>query len=276
MSEGGKDLNPGGKKPGEGRNPGAIGDEAPEPQKDAKPTRDDPTPPGLDPEAILAGMPREQRTPDREQRIKEGVNLSHFKDINDRRDRRLREGLREPPGPGQDGAGRDGVKDRGREKGDGDRPGSGKKGGLLNEREAFLERCDLKFVTSGPGDYFRQLKALGAVLAIPDDGAPGGYLIVYAPPGTREVKDVSELNRVYWKDYRPDSVQEMMTILNRPERPSHFVALMPKELEERLREMEKQRAESHGRAVKEIRRTVFRVIKRGDRYSVELADQTYF
>jgi hypothetical protein len=268
-------LNPGAKQPGEVGNHGAAGDEAPEPRKDAKPTRDDPPPPGLDPEAILAELPREQRTPDREARIREGVNLSHFKNINDRRDQRLREGLREPPGPGQDGAGRDGVKDKGRDKGEGDRPGSGKTGGLRNEREEFLERCDLKFVTRGPGDYFRQLKALGAVLAVPIPEEPF-YRIVYTPPGTKEVKDIRELNRVYWKDYRPDSVQEMMTILKRPERPSHFVALMPQELEDRLRAMEKQQAEAHGRAVKDVRRTVFRVVEKDGRYVVELAEQTYF
>jgi hypothetical protein len=266
-----------GKKTGPGRNTGEVGEETPDDKRD--PTlKDDAPQPTLDAAEIAKNIPAQDLTPDVKRRIDTpGANLTYFKDINTAAGKKLKGSVQAQQGAGEGGPGRDGGKDKGRDKGEGDHTGPGKESGLLNEREKFLERCDMKFVTSGPGDYFRQLDALGAILAIP---TPDGndYIIIHnsAKSGVKNVKSISELNRVYWKDYRPDSVREMMMTLKRREQPSHFVAFMPEELENHLRDMEKQRAESRGKAVKDILKTTFRVIKRGGGYNVELADQTYF
>jgi hypothetical protein len=264
-----------GKTPGPGRNPNESGEEAPDEAKPEKPSSPEEPTPSLSKIDIAKEVPKEMMTPDTTRRIAEGVNLAHFKDINTKAGQQLRKGLREEAGSGQGGPGRDGGKDKGRDKGEGDREGPGKSAEMKNEREKFLERCDMKFVTTGPDDYFRQLDALGAIIAIPtqDDS---GYVVIHYPKGFKPVKDVAELNRVYWKDYRPDSVANMMRTLRRPEHPSHFVAFMPEALEDQLKDMEKKRAESHGKAVKDILKTTFRVIKRGSKYVVELENQTYF
>src|SRR5262249_13837392 len=76
-------------------------------------------------------------------------------------------------------------------------------------------------------------------------------------------EDIGKIQRIYWIDDKPGSVRDMMGALGLAIRPSHFVAFMPEELENKLFELEKARA--GGRPEAQINETKSRAVRTGTR-----------
>jgi hypothetical protein len=137
-------------------------------------------------------------------------------------------------------------------------------------------RWSMLFNTNNAGDYLAQLRGLGAILAIPVKEGPEGreYRLVRdlsARPAKLLEEDLSKIQRIYWVDEKPQSVNDVMASLGVDVRPSHFVAFMPQELEDKLFRMEKA---YRGRSEDEIHETKFRVNKTARGYEPEVIAQT--
>jgi hypothetical protein len=179
----------------------------------------------------------------------------------------LQEGSR-----GKGGGGSGGGQGEGRGTGKGSGQGPGESKATLTQREKRMLRWTMHFNTNTGPDYLRQLAGLGAILAIPVREGPGGrdYKIVRdlsARPAMLLDEDISKIQRIYWIDDKPQSVADVMMTLGVNMRPSHFVAFMPPELENKLFEMEK--AHARGRPEDDILETHFRVRQFGDHYAPE-------
>jgi hypothetical protein len=184
------------------------------------------------------------------------------------------------PGPapkGRGGSGSGGGQGDGTGTGTGSGQGEGSGRGNLTQREKRMLRWTMKFDASNGPVYLRQLAGLGAILAIPVRENPEPeYQIVRDlehKPAKLLAEDVTKIQRIYWVDNNPQSVRDIMTTLGLTNRPSHFVAFMPVELEDHLFEMEKKAA--HGRTEDQIQETIFRVKRLGDRYVPELEKITF-
>jgi hypothetical protein len=185
--------------------------------------------------------------------------------------RKLHDGL--SPAKGQGGPGTGGGKDKGKDKGTG--PGTGEGRAKLSQREKRMLRWTMMFDTRSGSDYLRQLQALGAILAIPKPENPRDYYIVRdltKRPAELLNEDLSQIQRIYWIDDKPQSVQGLMQALGLQLMPNHFVAFMPQDLEDRLAKMELQYM---GRKEEQIDATRFKVLpKSGGSYDVKVFDQT--
>ena len=134
---------------------------------------------------------------------------------------------------GEGGTGKGGGKGKGTGTGEGDTFGPGK--GKINKRVQRQLRWTLIFNIHDPEDYARQLRALGAILAIP--GPNDTFLViddVLKRPVTPTPRDVKELNRMYWIDDRKDSIAPLARTLGLSETPPYFYAFFPPELEKEL------------------------------------------
>jgi len=154
------------------------------------------------------------------------------------------------PGPkGEAGPGKDGG--RGPGDGPGKGPGQGTGRHQLTQRQKRMMRWLMTFNTSSGPNYLDQLRGLGAMLAVPvTEGARPRYkLLADLMPGkARPVQaDVYQLNRIFWVENNPKNVADIMRALGlpympgsagQPGRPSHFVAFMPPELEDKLARLE--------------------------------------
>jgi hypothetical protein len=196
-------------------------------------------------------------------------SLGTFRRLNDKVQAKFQPRGETSRRPGGDGSG-DG-------KGPGAGPGTGGsggpgKGGALTRRERRMQRWRMLFTVGNGAEYLRQLKGLGAILAIPVKESRDGceYKIVRdlgRRPAQLLDEDITKIQQIYWHDIDPRSIGEVMTVLGLSIRPSHFVAFMPVELEDRLFEMEKKHAQ--GRPEEHIKETVFRVRRTGGRYEPE-------
>jgi hypothetical protein len=168
-----------------------------------------------------------------------------------------------PAGPGRGGPGPGG-----------DGPGPGRGGPRSPKIERML-RWSMLFNTQTGADYVRQLRGLGAILAIPvKEGERPEYRLVRnlsQRPAQLLEEDLSKINRIYWIDDKPRSVQEVMKTLGLQLQPRHFVAFMPEELEQKLLRLEKAHA---GLEEDQIFETKFRVVERGGRFEPEVIEQT--
>ncbi len=142
-------------------------------------------------------------------------------------------------GKGKGGTGQGGGEGRGRGTGKGDEIGEGT--GKLNQREKRQLRWTMIFNTRSGEDYADQLLGLGAILAIP--GPDGEYLVIRDldrrhRPVQPKKEDIKELNRIYWVDDKPQSVQSLAMALGIRPVPEHIVAFFPPELEKDLSDKE--------------------------------------
>jgi hypothetical protein len=165
-------------------------------------------------------------------------------------------------GPGEGGGQGDG-------KGPGTGSGRGEGGGKLTQREKRMLRWSMLFNTNSGPDYVDQLRHLHAILAIPVAETEAGkdYRLVRdlsRRPAQLLKEDLSKIQRIYWIDDKPDSVQQVMATLGLQLMPSHFVAFMPEDLENKLFQLEKARLNKDypGRTEDDIAETKFK-IKRG-------------
>jgi hypothetical protein len=164
-------------------------------------------------------------------------------------------------GAGQGGPGRDGGKDSGKDKGVGKASGDGKERGTIRQKRVL--RWTLVFSTVNGEDYRRQLKALGAILAIPD-GA-GGYLVLRELERNAQPQreDLDKIQRIFWVDDRPESVTGLAQALGLRDIPAHVVAFFPESLEAELLDKELRFRNMKEENIKETR---FKVVKSGARY----------
>jgi hypothetical protein len=179
------------------------------------------------------------------------------------------------PGSGQGGPGKDGGKGPGAGPGEG--PGQAPGKGKLNARVERMLRWSMVFDTNNGKDYLDQLKGLGALLAVPvkeEKGSTPDYRIIRdlaKRPAVLLKEDIAKINRIYWIDTKPKSVQDVMTVLGVKEKPSHFVAFMPQELEDKLFRLEKA---YKGLPEDQIEATKFKVLRTAKGYDVQVVEQT--
>jgi hypothetical protein len=134
---------------------------------------------------------------------------------------------------GKGGPGEGGGKGSGKGTGEGNLAGPGKIN--VSQREKRQLRWEMQFRTLDGNDYLRQLKSLNAILAI--DGPSGELLVIedlMRRPAVPVAKDFEGINRIYWTDDRPESVNGLAHALQLPNVPSRFIAFFPVELENEL------------------------------------------
>lgn len=141
-------------------------------------------------------------------------------------------------GQGKGGSGQDGGRDKGRDTGTGRGEGEG---GQISKRQKRVLRWVLIFNTQDGSDYVRQLHGLGAMLAFPNPNNATEYLLIrdLGPrPFEAKAEDLSQINRIFWVDDKPQSVASLSRALGVQPPPPHFVAFFPSSLEEKLLRLE--------------------------------------
>jgi hypothetical protein len=166
-------------------------------------------------------------------------------------------------GHGKGGPGSGGGTGSGAGPGDGPGIGPGKSRAIENERTRRQERWVMNFNTRDGNDYLKQLQHLGAILAVPQsDGSYKVYRDFKSRPYQGKEEDISTINRIYWIDDKPHSVQSLAQALGILP-PAYIAAFFPESLEKELRRKE----EAHFRGPEErIAETLFQVVWRGGRY----------
>jgi hypothetical protein len=167
-------------------------------------------------------------------------------------------------GKGQGGSGSGGGQGSGNGTGIGNASGPGR--GNLTQREKRQLRWTMIFNTRSGEDYADQLRGLGAILAIP--GPNGDYLVIRDldrrhRPVQAVPEDLNKLNRIYWVDDKPQSVNSLARALGIRPIPDRIVAFFPQQLEQELAEKEKKAF--HGNE-EDIGETVFKVERWGNGY----------
>jgi hypothetical protein len=166
----------------------------------------------------------------------------------------MRKGL--AAGKGKGGPGSGGGEGSGKGTGTGSGEGQGK--GTINQRMKRMLRWTMAFNTRDGADYARQLKALGAIIAVesPEDPTKGMVYEQLTNPAQGELKDLREIKRIWWIDDKPDSVFALCRALSIQPPPRRIVAFLPVELEEKLLQLELNYA---GRNEENIKETVFEI-----------------
>ncbi len=185
------------------------------------------------------------------------------------------------PGYGKGGTGRGGGSGAGVGTGVGDSSGPGNS--TPTQREKRMLRWSMLFNTPDSANYVSQLRGLGAILAIPvrEDAANGicEYKIVRdlsSRPAKLEDEDIRNIQRlVRWADENPDSVRGVMSVLRLKLKPSHFLAFMPVELEEKLLRLEIDHLHKRhaGRSEDDIEWTKFKINVHNGKYEPEVKEQ---
>jgi hypothetical protein len=258
----------GGKKTGTSNEPGDGGTpkEAADEQKPDQPKTSDDNVVRPDLKDVNIEQPKvPQDTKDSNARfIKEAnENARAFSSLDEEMRKKLREGLTQAP-KGKGGPGSGGGEGKGTGPGTGDGRGAGSS--TLSQREKRMLRWTMQFDTRSGQDYLRQLRGLGAILAIPKDRSGGDYWIIRdlaAHPPQLLDEDVRQIQRIFWIDDKPPSVASVMRALGLNLNPDRFVAFMPQELEEKLFEME---LRFRGLREDDIEETIFQVRVTGGRY----------
>jgi hypothetical protein len=186
----------------------------------------------------------------------------------DRLNAAVRSRLNDGPGParGRGGPGAGGEGPGG--------PGTGR-AAPTKQVERML-RWSMKFDTRTGEDYVRQLRGLGAVLAVPvhKEGQQPHYKLIRdlsRRPAKLLDEDLSTIRSIYWIDDKPRSVEEVMNVLQLKLRPPHFVAFMPDQLEKELLRLEKS---YRGLEEDQIEETKFRIVEKGGRFEPRVIEQT--
>ena len=176
------------------------------------------------------------------------------KDLRDK----LRDGIN--PSKGNGGTGKDGGTGSGKDKGVGTGTGEGT-GRMLNEGEKRMLRWSMKFNTGNGADYLRQLthsrhpgrarRPQRQFKVIRDLWRPH-------PPLLDE--DLSQIQRIWWIDDNPRSVESLMAAMDYSNLwPLRVVAFIPPELEEELaKKTGLQRPERRPNLRNEVRRLRWR------------------
>ena len=158
-----------------------------------------------------------------------------------------------------------------KEWGDASRAATGGGGGTGTSSGERAARWVLRFNHASVPDYLRQLDGLGATIAFPTDGGKYRYFNDPSAPNPRsEVRGVDPGSQVFWINDDAATAANVCQHLRIPVAP-FMVALLPKQLEGRMADLEKA---YQGLAENEIASTQFEVVFRGGMYDVFVASQT--
>jgi hypothetical protein len=177
-------------------------------------------------------------------------------------------GLLAPKGRG--GSGEGGGLGEGSGPGEGNLSGPGK--ARMSQREKRQLRWTMMFNTRDGNDYLRQLQALGAILAIPQEG--GQFLVLKdlsRRPAVGEIEDITKINRIYWIDDKQQSVTSLSNALGLVPPPRLIAAFFPESLEKEL--LDKERRWFKG-SEDDILETKFQVSHRGGTYEAVVVGVT--
>src|SRR5262249_35110115 len=145
--------------------------------------------------------------------------------------------------------------------GDGPGVGGGEGANTGSIRAARKLRWTIMFNTVSGYDYLRQLDSLGAILAVK---APDGELKtirnLMQRPAKLEVEDLQKLNRIFWIDDKPETVEQLVQALGLPFTPPQIIALFPYKFERELLDKE---LKFRNRKEAEIQETRFQILMRG-------------
>jgi hypothetical protein len=186
--------------------------------------------------------------------------VQSLKDMSKAARQKLVEGLRDSDGPTRNSpsktGGNPGVNGAGGQGGDG--------AAKMNNSIKRVLRWTMLFNTRDGVDYINQLAAMGAIIAIPQDGG-SQYLVVrnLKKPAEAKTEDVGTIRLIWWIDDRPESVRSLAEGLNLKQVPPHFVAFFPKELENKLVELE---FRHRGLKEEQIQSTSFRIERAGNTF----------
>jgi hypothetical protein len=183
-----------------------------------------------------------------------------------RLDKNVREQLNKAlAGHGRGGSGSGGGEGTGRGTGKGGSQGPGTGEGV---REKRTLRWTLIFNTRDGQDYMRQLKAFGAIIAIPDDSRRPPYVVV-RDLNRAEPKIEDTFGRIFWVDDGPNSVRSLAGALG-VQAPLSFLVFFPAEFEEKLLHLE---LSYRGKQENDIIETRFDIRRRGDTYEPVVVSQ---
>jgi HEAT repeat protein len=152
--------------------------------------------------------------------------------------------------------------------GEGGRPKNG-----AEDRAKRSKRWTVIFNTRDGNDYKNQLKAFGVILAIPDPKNAGGYLVIRdldQRPVQPKPEDVAKIERIYWTEDQPASVQSLSRALGLIPLPAHFLVFFSPESEEKLLKLE---LSFRGKKEPEITETRFEVRRMGQSYEPIVVSQ---
>lgn len=136
-----------------------------------------------------------------------------------------------------------------------------------------MMRWTLNFRTTSGDDYLGQLAAMDAILwiPIPPEGPDNGWIIRdLENRDEREEGPINQFPMMSFYDDRRESVTEVARTLGLSFVPSRFYAFFPKEMENRLAELEKA---YRNRKESEILSTTFSVVIRGGRPQIAVQSQ---
>src|SRR5207244_2759308 len=121
--------------------------------------------------------------------------------------------------------------------------------------------------TQSGEDYRKQLKSLGAILAVP--GSEGRYLVIrdLNPPAKVLDEDVGKIQRIFWIGDERRSVENLSRALQLRQMPKFIVAFFPQTLEQKLRKLEREEFKGSEDQIKE---TWFKVVRTADGYVPEV------
>ena len=186
--------------------------------------------------------------------------LADLGKINDQIGRKIFEGL-------------NGTNGKGKQPGSGttDEPGGGT-GGKGAETAKRSLRWTLSFNTRDGQDYLNQLRALKATLIIPQppDYAKAFIIKDIGRPQEREPFNGNPDGQMFFLDASPESAAKVAAALGLDFSPPNFAALFPKEIENKLAELERK---YRNRKESEIRSTTFKIFVRGGKYEIVVTGQ---
>jgi hypothetical protein len=109
-------------------------------------------------------------------------------------------------------------------------------------REQRMIRWTIQFDTQTGEEYLRQLQGAGAILAVPKTPDGREYWVIRdlkSKPAKLLDEDVSKIERIFWLDDKPRSMESLGRALGLAQVPSRVVAFLPEETEKKLFEAEK-------------------------------------
>jgi hypothetical protein len=253
-----------GNGPSDGGQPKEVADLA-APEPNSPPSESSPRPDLATPKSATPLPPQETGKDANERIIKDAnSNLQKLERLNNDLQKKL--GFLAGARSGSERKGGSGDHNRG--------PGDGPDRGTIDRRMQRTLRWRLDFDTRNGEDYLRQLRGLGAILAIPKDSSGKENWIIRdlagRPPKLLN-EDVTSFNRIFWIDDKAQTVASVMRALALDQKPERFIAFMPKELEDKLFDLEKS---YRGLKEDEIQETVFKVRVENDKFTPYVVQQS--
>jgi hypothetical protein len=144
---------------------------------------------------------------------------------------------------------------------------------VTDKRQKRQLRWVLAFNTKDAKDYAKQLQEMGAILAVPE-GKENRQFRVFRNlkelPIKGEIEDLTKVKMIFWIDDNEQSVKSLSKVLGFKEVPEFVIAFLPEKLEDELYEQEKK---FQNRKEEEIEQTKFKIVWRGEKYQIQVAEQ---